>query len=668
MELRTLSIYSETYNELLSGIRVSQFMKTKQPSNVTVNDVSSTVVPPVDNAEFQKKSCSFCKVEFQDILSQRQHYKLDWHRYNLKLNLKQRKPITEEDFTTKADEDDVSSISGSETESEDDSEPSTVVKGADDIGDLITRRMRMIFENSKGNYLSFSRCWLTDKKDQLQSDLELITTVKKLPHCSQIFVVMLGGGHFAASIFKKNEVIQHKTFHSYTVRAKQGGSQSMKDNKQSASKSAGASLRRYNERSLMQHVQEILANWSKDIAACHFIFIRAVGPNNQSILFSGKQASLQKTDARIRKIPFPTRRATFNETRRVHSLLTSIDVYESETVFQNKFLGWSLKADLEFEIKEKPAVKPPKAKPFNKSKPATLEDSISKSVAQLDIKSDNSEQLSGTENLELSSSEVTTVEQGDKKKVRKKKKKKPEKEPESEPEPHILNFRVNILTSCASGNVDSLREILDSKEDNISGEEVVVAMNQMTTDNLTLLQFAAKNSFNEMVYLILLNGGDPCAKNAKSMTAYDFATEKETRNVFRRFMGDYPDRYDYSKSHIPSALTDDAKERQKAVKKAKRMREKERKKADEPRRNEIAEQKRFLQLDDREKRALAAERRIQASLGKSGKDLVLLRCYRCAINITGKVPFHYENFNFCSMQCLKEHRQSNQSSSNEISR
>lgn len=44
--------------------------------------------------------------------------------------------------------------------------------------------------------------------------------------------------------------MHHKTFHSYTVRAKQGGGQSSKDNKSgggSHPKSAGASLRRYNE-------------------------------------------------------------------------------------------------------------------------------------------------------------------------------------------------------------------------------------------------------------------------------------------------------------------------------------------------------------------------------------------------------------------------------------
>lgn len=89
------------------------------------------------------------------------------------------------------------------------------------------------------------------------------------------------------------------------------------------------------------------------------------------------------------------------------------------------------------------------------------------------------------------------------------------------------------------------------------------------------------------------------------MTAYDFAPDKETRNTFRRFMGQYPDKYDYAKSHIPSALTDTVEqeqmERRRALRKAKRQKEKEKKIADEPRRQEEAEKKRFLELSDREK-------------------------------------------------------------------
>ena len=44
----------------------------------------------------------------------------------------------------------------------------------------------------------------------------------------------------------------HKTFHRYTVRAKRGTAQGLKDSKGNAPHSAGASLRRYNEAALAQ--------------------------------------------------------------------------------------------------------------------------------------------------------------------------------------------------------------------------------------------------------------------------------------------------------------------------------------------------------------------------------------------------------------------------------
>ena len=44
-----------------------------------------------------------------------------------------------------------------------------------------------------------------------------------------------GGGHFAGAVFRGTkdgvETAVHKTFHAYTVRAKQGGGQSAADNK-----------------------------------------------------------------------------------------------------------------------------------------------------------------------------------------------------------------------------------------------------------------------------------------------------------------------------------------------------------------------------------------------------------------------------------------------------
>lgn len=45
-------------------------------------------------------------------------------------------------------------------------------------------------------------------------------------------------------------MLTHKTFHRYTVRAKRGTAQGLRDARGAAAHSAGASLRRYNEAAL----------------------------------------------------------------------------------------------------------------------------------------------------------------------------------------------------------------------------------------------------------------------------------------------------------------------------------------------------------------------------------------------------------------------------------
>lgn len=49
-------------------------------------------------------SCSFCNTIFEDQAQQRLHYKLDWHRYNLKQRLRGFKSIDEDGFNILVDE------------------------------------------------------------------------------------------------------------------------------------------------------------------------------------------------------------------------------------------------------------------------------------------------------------------------------------------------------------------------------------------------------------------------------------------------------------------------------------------------------------------------------------------------------------------------------------
>lgn len=143
-----------------------------------------------------------------------------------------------------------------------------------------------------------------------------------------------------------------------------------------------------------------------------------------------------------------------------------------------------------------------------------------------------------------------------------------------------------------------------------------------------------------------------------SRTAYDLAPDRESRNVFRRYMAEFPDQFDYSKSHIPSPLTDkielDSLDKKRALRKIKREKEKKKKKAEEVIQQEKKEQQMFLKLSDQEKMALAAERRILAATS----NVVLARCFQCATDMSGKVPFIYDAYRFCSMTCLKLHRRS----------
>ncbi|KAL2149839.1 hypothetical protein VTH82DRAFT_7515 [Thermothelomyces myriococcoides] len=160
-----------------------------------------------------------------------------------------------------------------------------------------------------------------------------------------IFLCMMGGGHFAAMVVclapkqtkhgsagplnREAIVLAHKTFHRYTTRRKQGGSQSANDNAKGAAHSAGASLRRYNEQALVDDVRGLLKDWKALIDTSDLLFIRATGATNRRTLFGPYDGQvLRPNDPRIRGFPFSTRRATQNELMRSFIELTRLKVRE----------------------------------------------------------------------------------------------------------------------------------------------------------------------------------------------------------------------------------------------------------------------------------------------------------------------------------------------------
>lgn len=159
------------------------------------------------------------------------------------------------------------------------------------------------------------------------------------PH---FFMCMIGGGHFAAMIValapeiqrkqggfveRQARVIAHKTFHRYTTRRKQGGSQSASDASRGAAHSAGSSLRRYNEAALEKEVRDLLKDWRGEIDSAEMLFVRATGSTNRRILFGQYDGQvLRQNDPRLRGFPFSTRRATQGELMRCFKELTRVQV------------------------------------------------------------------------------------------------------------------------------------------------------------------------------------------------------------------------------------------------------------------------------------------------------------------------------------------------------
>lgn len=331
-------------------------------------------------------SCLLCSASFLVVHEQRRHVKSDWHNYNLKQKLKGGDSVTEAEFE-KLVEDLDESISGSESsesENNDDQRESTLtvllkkqarIGHADAEADDPTPKKKkrgsgkppLIWFSTpllQSNIsLGIYRALLTDSELEEESKITEILRQKQLPPVPskikaidssngvplpstmtspQIFLCMIGGGHFAGMIVslapkigkkatgveeRQATVIEHKTFHRYTTRRKQGGSQSANDSAKGAAHSAGASIRRYNEAALETEIRALLQEWKGLIHESQLVFVRATGSANRRILFGPYDGQvLRQNDPRNRSFPFSTRRATQAELMRAFVELTRVKV------------------------------------------------------------------------------------------------------------------------------------------------------------------------------------------------------------------------------------------------------------------------------------------------------------------------------------------------------
>ena len=336
---------------------------------------------PLSGSTPVSKSCALCGNSFASLAEQRSHVRSDRHAYNLKQKLRGRPVVDDATFENLLEELD-ESLSGSDRGSEGDEDDSRLSNGT--LAALLRRQAKVHVEAlpedgmEEGKpkihgspLLLFSSPLIPSNtalamykalftaEDLAVPDLTTVLRGKQLPplpsanssssrapplppNSPTVFICLIGGGHFAAALMActflatrsatghaalQPMVLAHKTFHRYTTRRKQGGSQAANDAAKGAAHSAGAGIRRYNEAALEAEIRALLAEWAVGIEAASLWFVRATGAANRKVLFGG-DGGMKASDPRVRGVPFATRRATGKEVRRVWDELVRARVVE----------------------------------------------------------------------------------------------------------------------------------------------------------------------------------------------------------------------------------------------------------------------------------------------------------------------------------------------------
>ncbi|KAF6112707.1 ankyrin repeat and zinc finger peptidyl tRNA hydrolase 1 [Phyllostomus discolor] len=690
--LRGLSLVTRPPGETLA-----QALRTSCPgSEERASPEGKPLQGPLDISG--KLLCSTCDQTFQNHQEQREHYKLDWHRFNLKQRLKDKPLLSALDFEKRSSAGDLSSISGSEDSDSASEEDLQILQEEKPEFEKSNRSRgscshRVLFQNAQGQFLYAYRCVLGPRQVPPEEPELLLQNLQSggPRHC---VVLMAAAGHFAGAIYQGRDVVAHKTFHRYTVRAKRGTAQGLRDARGGACRSAGANLRRYNEATLYKDVRDLLAEpgWAKALGEAGTVLLRAPR-SGRSLFFGGQGAPLQRGDPRLWDIPLATRRPTFKELQRVLHKLTTLHIHGEdprETVrLALPQTHWKTMRERKKATKEENKVPSDENEALGQNEDSPEQGSGSEGEDAFQVELELVESTIGT--LDLRECEILPKRRRRKRNKREKSQdletgahvtlpQQPREEVFSQParaqaapsEPSLEEDKVPshselwdmLLAACRAGDVGMLQTWLAASP--IDPEVLSLLSAPLGSGGFTLLHAAAAAGRGSVVRLLLEAGADPTVQDSRTRPPYAVAADRSTRNEFRRFMEKHPDAYDYGKAQVPGPLTPEMEARQamrkREQKAARRQREEQQRKQREQEEREQEEQRRFASLSDREKRALAAERRLAAQLGAPAPQIPdsaianAQRCWSCGTSLQGLIPFHYLDFSFCSTRCLQEHR------------
>ncbi|KAG0147480.1 hypothetical protein CROQUDRAFT_91383 [Cronartium quercuum f. sp. fusiforme G11] len=569
-----------------------------------------------DDVESPGFGCLVCEASFDEPNAQRAHFRSDWHRYNLKRG-RRGGPLKEPEFFAIIDalED---SLSGSEDESDSSSDEDEHKKleqeeEQENIVTSMQQRSPLVWFTAPavlGEEVQFGiyRCILPrsfnsrhmvveqDEDQERIGVLEELSGLQCAPASSSKAVVedgrsmrtwtmlMVSGGHFAGMVVSTRPelrhvgkgkapeqemvILEHKTFHRYTTRRKQGGGQAAHDTGgKGMAKSAGANLRRYNEQALTEEIRALLASWSEALRSSELIFIRASKANSK-IFFNYDQALLFRTDPRLRTLPFPTRRPTLNELKRSFQELTRVQI----TRLTKQELEAADELYLASLLPPKPA--PPKPQPAKKVAPV---------------------------------------------------------KPQVDPAEQRLQDRwERVMDMVQKGRLGALQDFVakHAEANNPDWTGLLPAFLAERMHVASVLHVAAMAEQADVVeWLLVERRCDPTSVLAqeveggprtRTMTAYEVAGGRGTRNVFRRVMAGHPEWCDWvGAARVPSGLTEELEAQQSAKGKDRKQRLKEKlRERDKAREEAEAREKEQAELKEREEEQ--RKRTTETSAGKRG--------------------------------------------------
>jgi hypothetical protein len=430
-------------------------------------------------------------------------------------------------------------------------------------------------------------------------------------------VLMLSSGRFAGAVFDgpTANVVVHRSFRRYTVRAKAGGSQSSHDNQGRKAKSAGAMLRRYGEQALREDVRAVLHEWSALLQSCSAVFL-SCPRTMRGVLFdegtsgevSHRQATIRKDDPRVRLVPFMVNKPTFEEVKAIHSRISTVTfqargVYEASTTATatataaaSSSGSGTVAAEPALPKRESKPVLPP---PQLRTCPALL--ALHAACAAGDLTAVEAIVAAHGDHPPALAASTST--------------------PESPPHDPTLD------PSSQSQSQSQSQSHPQSTADDTHPWDLSELLNTPTSldDLSTPLHTASENDQEDLVYYLLSQGADPTRVDARNRPPYFLAKSKNVRDAFRRARGreGAEERWAWDAAGVPAALTDEAEQLAKEKDKAKKLRAKQNKK-EKKERDEVEAAEAVKRAEERKLAAVeeAKQRQVDAGVcGQCGRSL-----------------------------------------------